>query len=226
MMNKVTENIFTYDYTFKIMPGVDFPVKSTFIELENHGLMIISPGPFDKKTIQDTLVKYKTVYCVAPNAFHHKHLGEFYNLFPNINIYGPTSLIKKQAWLSDVLMDLGSLKERLEGQVLFFPILGSKLLDETVFYCRRSKSLVVTDLVFNMRDPMPFGRKCLLSLVGARNKIAQSKMIRASLKDKKAYAQAVKPLRELNCERIIVAHGQTIEGASEINRAMAEIRAV
>jgi len=225
-MKKIAENIFTYEYSAKIMPGVHFPVRTSFIELENNKLMVISPGPFEKKMIQEIIARYSEVYCVAPNVFHYKHLKSFNHLFPEIDIYGPSALVKKQPWLTEKILSLDSLNQKLNDQVLFFPILGNSLLDETVFYCSQSKSLIVTDLFFNMKDPMPLGRKWILGLVGARNKIAQSKLIKKSTKDKEAYARSVKPLSELDCQRIIMGHGHIVEGAAEIKKALEVIGAV
>lgn len=224
-MNKVAENISTYEYTTKIMPGVSFPVWSTFVELMNNELMIISPGPFEQSMIEETINQYSHVYCVAPNAFHHKYLEGFNALFPGIDMYGPSSLAKKQPWLTDKLLRLEALAEQLKDQVLLFPIQGNSILDETVFYCCRSKSLIVTDLIFNMRDPMPLGRKCMLKLVGAHNKIAQSKMVKNTTKDEEAYVNSVKPLGELDCQRIIVGHGDLIEG-NDIKEALTAMGAV
>ncbi|NOY73544.1 MAG: hypothetical protein GXP14_14450, partial [Gammaproteobacteria bacterium] len=121
-MKKITENIFTYGYSTKIMPGIFFPVSSSFIELENNTLMVISPGPFEQNRIQEIIAKYSTVYCVAPNIFHYKHLKKFNELFPKIDVYGPSALIKKQPWLSEKIVSLDTLSEKLKGQVLLFPI--------------------------------------------------------------------------------------------------------
>ncbi len=225
-MKKIAENICTYEYLTKIMFGVHFPVSSSFIELENNTLMVISPGPFERNMIQEIIDKYNTIYCVAPNVLHYKHLKSFNNFFPKIDIYGPFALTKKQPWLSGKILSLDTLNEKLKGQVLFFPILGNSFLDETVFYCSQSKSLIVTDLFFNMKEPMPLGRKWILSLVGARNKIAQSKLVKNSTKDKEAYFRSVKPLKELDCQRIIVGHGEIVEGATEIKKALEVIGAI
>ncbi len=226
IMKQIAETIFINEYSAKIMPGVHFPVNTSFIELEKNELAVISPGPFEQKMIQEIISKYSTVYCIAPNALHHKHLKNFNNIFPEINIYGPSTLTKKQPWLSGKILSLDLLAEKLKNQVSFFPILGNPLLDETVFYCHQSKSLIITDLFFNMRDPMPLGRKCILGLVGARNKIAQSKLVKKSIKNKEAYAHSVKPLGKLDCERIIVGHGHIVERTIEIKKALEVIGAI
>jgi len=226
MMKKISENLFTYEYSAKIMPGVHFPVNSSFIELEDNQLMIISPGPFERKMIQEIINRYSMVYCVAPNALHYKHLKSFNDFFPETDIYGPSALVRKQPWLSGKMLGLDSLNKKLKGQVLLFPILGNSFLDETVFYCNQSKSLIVTDLFFNMKDPMPLGRKWILNLAGARNKIAQSKLVKSSTNDKEAYARSVKPLGKLDCQRIITGHGHIVEGAAEIKKALKVIGAI
>ncbi|MCF6258350.1 MAG: hypothetical protein L3K25_18990 [Gammaproteobacteria bacterium] len=225
-MKKISETIFINEYSAKIMPGVHFPVNTSFIELEKNELAVISPGPFEQEMIREIITKYSTVYCVSPNILHHKHLKNFNNIFPGINIYGPSALTKKQPWLSEKILSLNLLAEKLKGQISFFPILGNPFLDETVFYCHQSKSLIITDLFFNMRDPMPLGRKCILSLVGARNKISQSKLVKNSIKNKEAYAQSVKPLGKLDCLRIIVGHGHIIEEIAEIKKSMKVIGAI
>lgn len=218
-MKKIRDKIYTYDYSAKIMPGVRFPVRSTLLELENDELMIISPGPFKSEEIRDFTSRYRQVHCVAPNAVHHLYLKRFHETFPETPIYGPQTLLKKQPWLAGKLQSLELLKENLSGQVSLFPILGNKFLDETVFYIPSSKTLIVTDLFFNMRDPMPFGQKCILSLVGARNKIAQSGLVKMTTKDKQAYRSSVATLSELDCDRILVGHGHILETKEDIQRA-------
>lgn len=219
-MKHITENISVYDYSAKIMPGVHFPVRSTLIELNKKELVIISPGPFEEAQMTQLIKQYQTVYCIAPNAFHHLHLEKFHQTFPNITLYGPSSIIKKQPWLKNKLADINLLGSRLKDNITLIPIHGNKLLDETVFYCCRSKSLIVTDLLFNMRDPMPFGRKCLLRLVGANNRIAQSKLIEKSTKNKVDYVNSVNVLKGFDISRIIMAHGSVIETESEIEEAL------
>ena len=226
MIKKIAEHIFTYEYTAKLIPGILFPVTSSLIELHNNELMIISPGPFEEKSIRNFIDKYNCVYCVAPNALHHQHLQRFNDFFPEIKIYGPPSLINKQPWLSEKMMTLDTLKEKLSDQILFIAVQGNDFLEETVFYYQRSKSLIVTDLFFNMREPLPFGLKCLLTLVDARNKIAQSKLVKKSTKDNIAYANSIKPLGNLDYQRIIVGHGNTITETAEIKKALEVIGAI
>lgn len=218
-IKQLVERMMTYEYTAKILPGAHFPVRSTFLELANQELMIISPGPFEAHFIQPIIAKYKQVYCVAPNAFHHMHLQQFHRRFPEVAIYGPRALVKKQPWLSNHLSSLSSLEKTLKAQVTFLPIAGNPTLSETVFYYQPTKTLIMTDLIFNMREPMPKGRRWLLTLAGVRNKIGQSKLIKYTIKDHRAYADSIKAILGLECERIIIGHGNIIEGQIDIQKA-------
>lgn len=224
-MLKIAENIQAYDYDVKLLPGVTFPVRSTLVEIGNM-LIIISPGPFPATEIKSIVEKYDAVFCVAPNAFHHLHIEGFNQRFPDIPLYGPTRVEKKQPALAGKIKRIDELSEIIKGQLRFIPINGAPELDETVFYCSFSKSLIVTDLVFNMRNPMPLGRKCILSLVGANNKIAQSKLVKKAIKNKPAYMQSIKLIRELELARIVPAHGDIIEGQADIKAALEIMSAV
>ena len=219
-MKQITENIYTFEYEAKIMPGVSFPVKSVFIELESNELLIVSPGPFVESEIKKFLAKYKKVYCLAPNGFHHLHLGAFNKLFPEVEIFGPSVIKKKQAALSSKIKRVEELKELLSGQLDFYTIEGNKLLSETVIYDNRFKTLIVTDLIFNMKNPMPLGRKILLKLVGTYNKPAQSRLIKASTKDKELYLKSIDNLIKLKSKMLVLAHGETISDPIEIEKVL------
>ena len=225
-MKKIDANLYVYEYTSKIMPGVDFPVRCTAIELENKEVLLISPGPFDQETIRGFMAGYSSVYCAAPNSQHHRHLRRFKELVPEAGLYGPPALIKKQPRLSGKMLGLEQLEPSLKGQVQMFPIAGNPFLDETVFYDVKSRSLIVTDLLFNMREPMPLGRKLVLGMVGAKDKIAQSRLVRKTTGDREAYDRSIRPIGKLDIQRIIVGHGNLIEEAAEVKTALEAIGAL
>lgn len=219
-MKQIADNIFVFEYELKIMPGVTFPVRSVFIELQSKELLIVSPGPFVPTEIKEFVEKYNNVYCLAPNSFHHLHLESFNGLFPEIEIFGPPSIKKKQPALSSKIKEVKELENQLSGQLKFFAIDGNDLLSETVVYDKLSKSLIVTDLLFNMRNPMPLGRKMLLKLAGAYDQPAQSRLIKASTKDKNLYLKSIYKLKELKCNLLVFSHGDNINDPKEIEKTL------
>jgi len=225
-MYRITDNIYGQDYTENIMPGVRFPVRTTFLELEGGGVLVISPGPLDGAEVRGYLGGFGQVLCMAPNAFHHRHLAAFHAQFPHVPIHGPEGVKKKAPGVASALLPPEALQPLVGDQVRLFPIAGIPKMEETVLYCARTQTLVVTDLLFHMRAPMPLGRRLVLGMGGAYNRIAQSRLVRGLIKDRAAYLQSVRPLAGLEIRRIIVAHGDIIEGEVGVRQALVAIGAV
>ena len=68
---KVTDDIYTFEFNQKIMPGVTFPARSTIIRLQDDSVAIISPGPFDQESVAAIKELGSRFIIVAPNMFHH-----------------------------------------------------------------------------------------------------------------------------------------------------------
>ena len=101
-------------------------------------------------------------------------------------------------------------------------IRGIPALAETVFYDSDSKTLIVTDLMFNMDSTVAFGTRLLLSAFGANNKLAQSKLVRMNTKDKSAYKSSAEKLLDLDFARVIVSHGNLVEDAQAFKVALSK----
>jgi hypothetical protein len=222
-MNDPELKIFTREFEVKIMPGVTFPARSTFIELADNQLLIVSPGPFVKSDIESIVEQYDNVFCVAPNAFHHMYLEMFHNWFPRIEIFGNSLVKTKQPWVKDTLQPIEELQKKLQGKLDLIRIEGNPSLRETVFYHPENKTLVVTDLFFFMKEPMPFGRRFILKLFRAYGKPAQSGLVKMTTKDKTAYKKSIEKLKELDCQKLIMAHGHILDDAAEIKSVLARL---
>ncbi len=219
-MYTIAENVYGYDYKARLMLGVYFPVRSTLIELSNNELLAISPGPLEIDVLNELNNRYQTIHCIAPNLFHHLHLQHITNTLPTANIFGPSALIQKQPWLKDRLQNINQLATSLQTGLIFIPVNGCSFLSETLVYHPSSKTLVITDLLFNMRKPQAITTRCLLTMVGAYNKTAQSRLIRKSITDPQAYKNSLSSLTNLRIDRIVPAHGDIITGKAQVEHAL------
>jgi hypothetical protein len=194
------------------MPGVKFPVETTIVQTPDY-VLVISPGPVD--LIKSHIPLGKAILVVAPNALHYFHLESFLKSFPNAKLYGPDRLKPKVTSLEGILNPIEHLS-KLEDLELFH-VGGNSFLDETLIYIKPLKTLITTDLCFNMVEPMPLGRRFLLRLVGAHNKPAQSRLVKLSTNDRKAYHDSIDGLKNLDIQKVIVGHGKSIEGKAALN---------
>ena len=141
-------------------------------------------------------------------------------------LFGPKSIEKKQPSLSGKLQHVDELQTRLSEQIQLIQIRGNNALKETVIYHKESQTLIVTDLIFNMKKPMPLGRKIILSLARAKNGPAQSQLVTKTIKDKDLYLKSIEEIESLDIRKIIMAHGEIIEDSIDIKNAMNAMRSV
>jgi hypothetical protein len=83
---------------------------------------------------------------------------------------------------------------------------GDPAADEFAFFHRTSRTLVVTDLVFNVRWPRGFVVNVVLFLEGCQGRLAQSPAWRFMIKDRARRASAERFLAP-SFETLVVAHG-------------------
>ena len=77
----------------------------------------------------------------------------------------------------------------------------------------RQQTLIVTDLVFNMKD-CSFFTKFVLRAVGAHGKLAQSRLVKLMIDDKDAFTESIRSLAQMEAQSLIMAHGSILNQAS------------
>lgn len=95
----------------------------------------------------------------------------------------------------------------------FAPMLmtGCPWLNEVVFVHRASRTLVVTDLVFNIVEPKGVVHKLVLWCAGPYRRLAQSRLLRLMTKDKSAFGASVVKLLQCDFDRLVMAHGEVVQ---------------
>jgi hypothetical protein len=89
---------------------------------------------------------------------------------------------------------------------------GTRMWNEFVFYRPEDRTLICSDLVFNIHDIPNFATHLLLFLVGARRKFVQSRFERWVLvADRKRFADSLVDVLAWDFDRIIMAHGRIVE---------------
>jgi hypothetical protein len=90
---------------------------------------------------------------------------------------------------------------------------GAPKVDEFVFFHVASRTLIVTDLLFQIRYPVNALTKMILWMAGVnKGKLAQSRLWRSITKDRGAAGRSVAQMLAWNFERVVLAHGDFVEG--------------
>lgn len=194
--------------SIKKMPLMSLPVRSTLVQLKETKILI-SPG---SNLTQATLQKLEDVKAiVAPSLLHCGGVPLAHSTFPKAQVWAPTGAkeIKSQIrWTHELSKDPWPYQD----QLAFVPIKGVPKINEFVFIHKESKSLIITDLCFNLTNSKGLGAWIILNLFGTYRKFAVSKFFLKFAEDKLAFEQSLKEVLTHDFENIVVSHGTNVIG--------------
>lgn len=210
MLRVLTEGIHVLEVPFRI--GVmELGGRMTVVRLPDGGLWIHSPVRFDAavRAAVDALGPVR--FLVAPNLMHHLHLGDWAAAYPQARVVAPAGLRRKRP---ELRIDL-ELTDALEAD--FSPVLGARLmrgmpkLDEFVFLHRPSRTLLLTDLAFHIRQSPSWFTRTYLRLFGSYGKLAPTALLKSMVKDREALRASLEEVLGWDFERVVVCHGEVLE---------------
>ncbi|MGY4879128.1 DUF4336 domain-containing protein [Vreelandella aquamarina] len=148
-MEKLAHEIWIFDGSSVNFLGLPFSTRMTVVRLLNGELWVHSPIQLSEKIREQIAALGQVKYLIAPNHLHHLFLPEWIAAYPNAETYGTDEVIKKRSDISftESLNNQRSWAWSLEIEQELFS--GSPLMEECVFYHKRSKTLVVADLIEN-----------------------------------------------------------------------------
>lgn len=192
------------DYQAKAAPGIIFPSK-TFILNDEKNVFVISPCDLEDSLVKELKESSKKINFIAPNNFHNMFLKTMKEKFNDAQFFGP----KRSAKVSGV--DLLNTNEIKSDDIEFIFIKGCSTLSETCFYQKSTRTLFVTDLLFNMHHKMNLAMKMVMKLVGGYHQLNTSKSVKLGIKDKESFLETLKSLKALDIEKVVPSHGDPID---------------
>jgi hypothetical protein len=212
----------TFDHMQKLPLGFRFPARMTALPLEGGKLALISPVPIDETRAAALAELGEVGFLIAPNVMHHLYLGDAIRRYPGARVLAPRGLVSKRPDLRiDTLLD-EDLPGELTQAVDVLRIEGAPRLDEFVFHHRATRSLVVTDLVFNIRQPRGWLAHLLLLLGGTHGRLAASRVWRFLIEDRASVSASIERILALPFDTLVVAHGDVVMAGAhaQLERAL------
>jgi hypothetical protein len=183
----------------------------TVIRLSDGGLVLHSPVRLDDEIRQELDRLGPVTALVAPNRVHHLFLGDYVRAFPRGRLYGAPGLAEKRKELKfDAILDDSSPSE-WAGQIEQHLFRGAPYISEVVFFHRPTRTLMVTDLVFNIKAEKTAGARFFCWVTGAAGRFGPHRLIRLMIRDKVQAAKSVETIMRWNFDRVIMTHGDVLE---------------
>jgi hypothetical protein len=223
VLTEVAPELWTAEDTLRMTGWVKLPVRMTIARLPRGGLVVHSPLPLTDELLRSVARIDKVEYLLAPNCLHHRFAGQWLKRFAGAQLWGAPGLRKKRKDLrfAGVLGQPGDTPwSSVLDQLL---IEGAPALNEVVFLHRSTRSLLVTDLLFNVRRPANFATKMVLNFMGTRGRLAMSRAWRRYTKDRQALRASVEKVLAWDFERILPGHGAVFEHQQAPTHAQAAL---
>jgi hypothetical protein len=182
----------------------------TVVRLATGGLWVHSPIDPHPELVAELSSLGEVRFVVAPNKSHHLFFLQFVQAFPGAIGFVAPGLTEKRPELGDFEL-LGSDQANWEPDLRSFEIEGLPLLRETVWFHQATGTLILTDLLFCIGHDTRGVGALAARLLGVYERVAMSRTMKMLTKDKVALRRSVAALKDLNLQRIVLAHDQIIE---------------
>jgi hypothetical protein len=191
----------------------DIGTRMSVIRLRDGSLFLHSPVKLDAetRTALDALGPVRAV--VAPSLVHHLFVGDYQAAYPQATLYAAPGLEKKR---TDVPFGASLDDEpppQWAGQLEQHVFRGAPIINEVVFFHPATRTLLLTDLAFNIARPLSGRARFFTWLVKARG-FGPHRIIRFGVRDRDAARASLERILQWDFDRITVTHGDVLESGA------------
>jgi len=218
-MQQIHSDLWVTESSLRFL-GLEVGARMTVVRLPGPKLFLHSPIAVSPELLKEIKALGPVAYLVAPNRFHHLFVSQWKQACPEAAVYVAPGLETKRPELAiaGVLTDEPEpgWAETVE-QVLMG---GFPLANEVVFFHRPSRTLIATDLAFNLGPSSPLATRLFVRLAGTYGSLAPTLLERLAVRDRAAFRRSLERILEWPFERVVVAHGDVSEqgGREELIR--------
>lgn len=212
MLQCFAEDIWIADGLTVTVVGFAFPTRMIVIRLSDGALFIWSPTRLsdDLRVAVDQLGPVR--HIVAPNTLHHLYIEEWHRAYPAATLHAVPELRAKYPglkWGSDLGDRPPAEWSNDLDQVV---VRGNRITTEVVFFHRRSRTAIFTDLIQQFAPGWFKGWRALvakLDLMTAPKPTVPIKY-RMAFRDRSIARTALQQITAWPTEAVLAAHAQPI----------------
>ncbi len=201
--------------------GIGMGARMTVCRLSDGELWVHSPIRPDERLGSEIDRLGPVRYVIAPSRLHHLFLSDFLARYPAARLYGSPALPKKRP---DLHFDgiLGNTAQSGWAADLNQRLIRSdSLFDEVVFFHRRSRTLIVADLLERADETWPPLSRLIYRLMGLYQKAGPpiDMKLLLSLRRRAETRASIEKILSWDFDRLIMSHGAIIDsGAKDVVR--------
>ena len=209
MLNRFAPDLWELNAPMSVA-GMQLGHRMTVARLPDGTLWVHSPVEYAAPLARELRALGRIAHVVAPNAMHDTYLEGWFAACPQGRFHGAPGFAKYRPDLK-FTDTLGDTPDPAWAAVFDQHVLqGMPRINEAVFLHRPSRTLVVTDLVFNLGGEMPLLSRVLLKLNDCYCKFAPSRLVKSVIKDRAALRRSLDRVLAWDFDAIILSHGANV----------------
>ena len=196
--------------------------RMTIVRLAGGDLLLHSPVPLDLATRASLDRLGRGRWIVGPSKVHHLSLGDYVGAYPDAMLCGAPGLAEKRRDLRFQCVLDDAFAPPWGSDVPMRQFRGAPMMNEIALFHPPSRTLVLTDLAFNVPADGG-GARFFHWLVGATGRFGPHRIVRFGIRDRVAASASLEAMRAWDFDRVIVSHGEVLErgGKAAFERAFA-----
>jgi hypothetical protein len=219
-LTSIAPNLWMLVYPLKML-GVDVRRNVTIIRLSSGKLVIHSTGPFTAEDVAEIRTLGEPGWILDGILRHDTFAQHGREAFGGIPYLAPEGFSETVGFPTEVIVPAPA---EWSGELLALEIQGAPSARDTALLHVPSRTLILTELVFNFADHQPIWTELLLRVaVGGEHHPGMPRPVKASVTDEAAFKDSLEAILSWDFDRVIVGHGDVIEtGGKEKLRAALE----
>jgi hypothetical protein len=154
----------------------------------------------------------RVAHLVAPNSFHYLYLGQHREAFPDAAVYLCPALQERRPVVGSGTVLGEAPPAAWEGEIDQAVLGPSRGVSEVAMLHRATRTLVVTDLAFNMQSAGNRRERWYWQMSGVWRRFGPTGLVRHVLLRDPAVARTfVTRILGWDFDRILVSHGEVVE---------------
>lgn len=215
----LAENLWLLPYPLKML-GVDLRRNVTIIRLSSGKLVIHSTGPFTPQDVAAIRALGEPAWLLDGILRHDTFAKEGRAAFPEIEYLAPEGFSEVVGFPTRPIVPA---PVEWGSELLAVELEGAPAAREAALFHAPSRTLILTELVFNFADDQPLWTELLLRVaVGDEHHPGMPRPVKQGVKDEAAFRSSLEVILSWDFDRIVVGHGDVVEsgGKEKLRRAL------
>ncbi|MES2594786.1 MAG: hypothetical protein V4662_05605 [Verrucomicrobiota bacterium] len=218
-LHELAPNLWRIAYPLKML-GADLLRVVTIIRLQSGKLIIHSTAPFTHGDVAAIRALGEPGWLLDGILRHDTFAKEGRAAFPIIPYLAPPGFSEAAGFATEPIVPAPG---EWSGEVLAHEIQGAPVARDTALLHVPSRTLILTELVFNFGDDQPLWTELLLRVaIGGHHHPGMTRPFKAGIKDVDAFKDSMAEILGWDFDRVIVGHGDVIEsdGKAKLRAAL------